>query len=165
MPMTEIIADVQGIVRVMLKAKDVPLAAERAMKRWINEDVMPDFKATVETWDHTVKFESKVEGSQTRVVGEVWTTDKVYGILDAGSPKHDIPLGAKGFLAFQTSFTPKTKPKWVGSQAGGKSGPWARLYHGIKDHPGHKAREFAKTIADQDIPKLPPKFIEEYRKL
>jgi len=162
--MISIEVDLKGILREIDKIKNVPVAAERAMRRYINQDVEPAFLKTTETWDNRPVFEKSVTASSNQIIGQVWTDDNVYHILDGGAKKHDIPPKRGKFLHFQTGFTSKTKPKWIGSQPGGKSGAWAHPTF-VKDHPGVEAREFAKTIAEETQPKVIAKFREELKKL
>ena len=53
----------------------------------------------------------------------------------------------QAYLHYQRDYTAKTTPGVLGSQRGGKSGPWvlARLVH----HPGIRARGFSGMVADE----------------
>ena len=161
--MVSVKIDARGILREIDKTKNVPVAAERATRRYIDEDAEPAFLKTIETWDNKPVFEKSLTVSPNSIIGQVWTNDNVYHILDGGAKRHSIVPKKKKFLSFQSGFTPKTKPRWIGSQAGGKFGEWA--HRKSVDHPGIEAREFAKTIAEETQPKVVSKFREELRKL
>lgn len=165
MAMVSVRVDLKGIFREIDKINNVPVAAERAMRRYIDDDAEPAFLKTTETWKHTPVFNKSITASPSKIVGQIWTDDKVYHILDGGADPHPITPTKGKFLHFQTGFTPKTKPKWIGSQSGGKdtSSPWARRLS-VK-HPGIEAREFAKTIAEDTQPKIVAKFREELKRL
>jgi len=53
----------------------------------------------------------------------------------------------QAYLHYQRDYTAKTTPGVLGSQRGGKSGPWvlARLVH----HPGIRARGFSGMVANE----------------
>jgi len=163
--MVSVRVDLKGIFREIDKIKNVPVAAERAMRRYIDDDAEPAFQNTIKTWKHTPVFNKSITASPSKIVGQVWTEDTVYHILDGGAKKHPITAKKGKFLHFQTGFTPKTKPKWIGSQSGGKDkgSPWAKVVS--VEHPGITAREFAKTIAEDTQPKIVTKFREELKRL
>lgn len=149
MAMVSIQVDISGILEQIDKIQDVPDAAERAMQKYINEDVHPAFMKTIETWDHQPKFDRvfKVEGFN--IIGECFTTDAVYGYVNDGTSPHPIPPKKGEFLHFQVGFTPKTKPGWIGSKSGGKdkSSEWVHPRF-VEKHPGIKEpRLFDETIA------------------
>jgi len=163
--MVSVKVDLKGIFKEINKIKNVPAAAEQAMQRYIDDDAEPAFLKTIETWDNKPVFEKSVTANPNQIVGRVWTDDNVYYILDGGAKKHPITPSKSKLLHFQIGFTPKTKPKWIGSQSGGKdkSSPWA---HKLSvNHPGVEAREFAKTIAEETQSKVVNKFREELKKL
>jgi len=75
--------------------------------------------------------------------------DKKYWIWTSrGTKKHDIPVGDKGYLAFQLGYTPKTKYRGQYGGPGKATGEWRRVDYTI-EHPGTKAREFEEVIAEQ----------------
>jgi len=163
MPIVDVQLDLTGILKEIESINNVPLAAERAMRRYIDEDVYPAFLKTIESWDNKPLFSKLTKAESNGIIGQVWTDDNVYHILDGGAKRHPIAPKNSKFLSFQTNFTPKTRPKWIGSQGGGKSGSWAHVK--FVDHPGVKAREWAKTIAEDTQSLVAIKFREELRKL
>ena len=165
MPIMSIKIDIAGILKEVGKINNVPVIAEHAIRRYIDEDAEPAFLKTIETWGNKPVFNKSVTASVNAIIGQVWTDDNVYHILDGGAKPHTFGPKNAPFLRFQSGFAAKTKPKFIGSQSGGKnpSSPWV---HALSvDHPGLTAREFAKTIAEDTQPKIADKFREELRKL
>lgn len=163
MSMVSVRVDLKGIFREIDKINNVPVAAERAMQRYIDDDAEPAFLKTIETWKHTPVFNKSITASPSKIVGQIWTDDDIYGWVNSGTDDHPIFPKKSKFLHFQKDFTPKTKKGWVGSQQGGKTGDWAHprqvLHHSIE------AREFAKTIAEDTQTKIITKFREELKRL
>ncbi len=163
MPIVSVNIDLSGMLREINKINNVPVAAERAVRRYIDQDAEPAFLKTIETWRHKPVFTKSIAMDTRGVIGQIWTDDDIYGWVNSGTDDHPIFPKKSKFLHFQENFTPKTKKGWVGSQAGGKTGDWAHprqvLHHSIE------AREFAKTIAEETQPKIVAKFREELRKL
>jgi len=140
-------------------------AMRERLRYWGNKvgnEMKKDFEATTATWDHPVKFETKTSGGKGLggQVTEVWTTDDIYRYVDQGTGqaaghggKYPItPKKKGGMLAFPSMFSPKTKPKVIGSSAG-SSGP-VDTFRQIVMHPGIKPREFSKTIEIKWTPKF-----------
>jgi hypothetical protein len=105
-----------------------------------------NFKFTVKTWKRKVKFhKSKASRVRGTVEGSVTTGDEIYGYVTMGTKRHFVRPRHKSLLRFQTKYRAKTRPRIVGSRAGGASGPWAfSKGHWVK---GIEAREFQTEIA------------------
>jgi len=161
--MIKIISDVKGIIREMAKIVKVPDAAQKAIEKYTQEDVMPLFEATVTTWDHSVEFKRDESFTLDIKSIRVYTDDYVWNLVSEGAKKHTIVPKNAPFLRFQSEFVPKSKVGWIGSQSGGKSGNW--VHRKSVDHPGFAAREFEKAIAKEAKPKFKQRFIDEYRAL
>ena len=152
--------DISGILEQIQKIENVPDAAERAMQQYINEDVYPAFMKTIETWDHKPNFDKSVKREGFNIVGECSTDDDVYGWVNNGTSPHPIFAVKSERLHFQTGFTPKTKPRWIGSKSGGKSGDW--VHPRSVQHPGIKdPRKFDETIANDTQKLVVEKFKRE----
>lgn len=163
--MIQLEVDLSGIKRLKKAIEDIIPAAERAMTRYIEQDALSDFETITKTWDHQVDFAHSVtyEQASDTIIGEVSTDDPAFVIVNNGVDEHPIfPKRAK-FLRWQVDFKPKTKKGWIGSQDGGKSGPWTRrrfvLRHKIE------AREWTKAIAEKTQNLIIKRFKEELRKL
>lgn len=106
-----------------------------------------DFLVTAQSWSHKPGF--KVDkGDYYR---DIYTLDEIYSYVNYGTKPHIISSQfGPGFgpgprrLVFQRDYQAKTRPDWLGSRGGGKSGPvvFARQVR----HPGTSPRNFAKNI-------------------
>lgn len=106
--------------------------------------ITADFEKTTATWKHQPEFKSAVDIGKTvnLVVG---TTDEIYGYVDKGTRPHIIrPKKAKALAFPGGKYTPKTKPRFIGSMAGGSSG--ATVFSQEIHHPGTKARKFTEEL-------------------
>lgn len=139
---------------------------ERKLKAAIGEaldhaakDAITDFKKTTATWDNKPTFSASKDGEYARNVG---TDNEIYHFVNAGTKPHEIrPVNAPA-LAFNVVSTPKTTPGVLGSGPGGSSGPVA--FAQVVQHPGTRAREFTKAIAEDAGPKLQRAMDEELQK-
>lgn len=120
----------------------------------VAEEMKKDFEATTKTWQHKVAFTQTVSGGKglEGIVAEVATSDEIYTYVDQGTKPHIIrPVHAK-MLAFPSIFSPKTKPRVIGSGSGMK-GPVDTFRQEVH-HPGTEAREFSKTIEEKWQPRF-----------
>lgn len=117
-----------------------------AENRRVRDGIKKDFEATVATWETKVRFDTQEKEQGTKLVFSVTTDNEVYGYVSEGTEPHLIaprkPLGA---LAFQTGYSAKTRPGFIGSSPGGKSGPVA--FAKFVQHPGTEGRKFEQAIA------------------
>ena len=74
----------------------------------------------------------------------VGTDNEVYHYVDEGTRPHIIRPVRASRLRFKSGYNAKTKPRKIGSQAGGAFGD--TVYAMQVRHPGSKAREFSPTI-------------------
>ena len=110
----------------------------------VADEMLKDFKATTATWEHEVAFEKIVSLKPSPVEVLVGTDDEIYTYVNEGTRPHVIlPKKAKA-LAFPSGYVAKTKPRVIGSQAGGSYGP--NVFAAGVLHPGTKAREFDAVI-------------------
>lgn len=112
------------------------------------DGIEKDFRATTRTWNTKPPF--RQHGPHLRagaLVGEVGTSDEIYGYVTGGTRPHIIVPRRSRLLRFRTGYRAKTAPRYIGSRAGGAFGPFvtARVVH----HPGTAAREFESEIADR----------------
>jgi len=110
--------------------------------------MVDDFNSTVETWEHKVEFKATLSMKPSVYIG-VNTLDEIFEYVNDGTKPHTIRPKGKGYpLRFQWggkgSYSPKTKPKVIGSKPGGPSGPEVRF--AVVHHPGTKARKFDEVI-------------------
>lgn len=120
---------------------------ESTMIHKTGPEIRKEFHRTVQTWNEQPNWKTEMY----RGVGVMWvkvfTYSTVYRLVNSGAGPHPIYPRRKKLLRFQRGFKAKTRPRLIGSFAGGKSGPYFSS-RGVK-HPGHEAREFDKTIAEE----------------
>jgi hypothetical protein len=105
------------------------------------EAAVRDFEKTTATWNHKVEFVIK-EQKDGFLVG---TDDRIWRYGDVGTRAHRIVARRAKRLRFSSGFTAKTRPGFVGSQAGGSTG--GPVFAQGVDHPGTTARGWSKLIA------------------
>lgn len=109
-----------------------------------------DFKTTVATWTHKPGFTIDNSQPDRRIVG---TDDQIYAYVNDGTKAHTIRARGKGRLRFQAGYRAKTSPGVIGSRGGGASGPV--VYARVVRHPGTRARQLTKAIAEKWQRQLP----------
>ena len=118
----------------------------------VAEGIKKDLERPTRTWDNKPTFKIKRKRSANKIVFIIGTDSTVggvniFGLVDAGSPPHDIYPKNASRLAYKSSFTPKTTPGKLTSRAGGKKG--ATVYRDWVQHPGFEGRDFIKTVAEK----------------
>ncbi len=106
------------------------------------EAAIEDMEKTTKTWRNQPDFTMK-EQKDGYLVG---TTGKVWNMLDKGTRAHRIVARRAKRLRFGTGGSPKTRPGFVGSQAG-SSGTGGPVFVQSVEHPGTTARNWSKLIA------------------
>jgi len=109
------------------------------------------FETTTASWQgEKPKFEPEISltqgegaGLDIGMTGSELAKNKWFW-LDRGTKPHTIEARNAPALAFQTQFTPKTVPGFIGSGPGGSSGGYA--FAKSVEHPGTEAREWSKDI-------------------
>ena len=111
-----------------------------------------EYQQTTRTWAHKPVFKISglsLRGQVARIT--VSTTDRIYGYVDRGTRRHVIeprsPVSISGrpsSLRFRPGYRRKTRPRHIGSSAGGRFG--AYVYPVSVTHPGIKARGFTPLI-------------------
>lgn len=128
------------------KYKDQYLKAFVGALNDTKKDMLKDYRDTVETWKHKVRFVASTPrsdgGNYILVVG---TDDKIYGYVDKGTKPHVIRAKRKPYLKFKTGYTAKSIPLALRSRSGGYSGGWAQAK--AVHHPGNEARRFSEVIS------------------
>lgn len=120
------------------------------------KEILKDFEATTDTWEHDVKFTQELNLVPHGPEVLVGTDDEVYGYVNDGTRPH--PIFSKGTwpLKFQWggkgSYKAKTKPRVIGSFEGGPSGPIVRRMY--VSHPGTAARHFDEEIEKKQAPRF-----------
>lgn len=115
-------------------------AAKKGM-RDAAEAAKTDFEKTTATWRTEVEFVIKEQPSGF-LVG---TDNLIWKFGDVGTRAHRIVARRAKRLRFSSGFTAKTRPGFVGSQAGGSTG--GPVFAQSVQHPGTTARGWSKLIA------------------
>lgn len=109
------------------------------------------YKKTYRTWRNKPIFRKSHKTTANRLSAQTATDSDIMLWLDEGTKAHLIMARARGRhlgrLAFQTGFIPKTKPRTIGSGAGGRFGDF--VYPPAVWHPGTKPRKFTDEIVNR----------------
>lgn len=99
-----------------------------------------DLQSTFKTWNHqpTITIKERQDGYSLTVDDDVWN------MLDKGTRAHRIVARRAKRLRFFGGYRAKTRPGFIGSQAGGSSG--GPVFRQMVNHPGTKARSWSKLI-------------------
>jgi hypothetical protein len=115
--------------------------AARLGMRDAAEAAQKDFEKTTATWRTRPDWQIQ-EQRDGFLVG---TENDVWNMLDKGTRAHRIIARRAKRLRFSSGFSAKTRPGFVGSQAGGSSG--GPVFAQSVQHPGTTARGWSKLIA------------------
>ena len=110
------------------------------------DGVQADFKKTAATWSHQPTWYTTRRGT----IWYIGTKDEIYGYVDEGTSPHIIaPKKPGGRLRFfGGGFKPKSRVGYIASYNGvtaSKDLTYTKIVH----HPGTKARNFSKKIAEK----------------
>ena len=120
--------------------------AIRAENARVRAGIRQDFQATVATWETDVKFTTRERGRGNKLIFDVRTASEIYHYVSEGTEPHLIvPRRPLGTLAFQTGYSAKTRPGFIGSMAGGGTGGVA--FAKFVQHPGTEGRHFEEAIS------------------
>lgn len=144
------------IVAKAIKPKRMKDARLRAIllnkQRAMGNKIKADFEKTVATWSEKPIFEVVMAQKPHGPEVLVYTDDQVYRWVNDGTEEHIIEPVNASVLAFPETYTAKTIPGVIGSQAGGGSG--GTVFAAYVLHPGTKARKFDKIIRKKWEPKF-----------
>jgi hypothetical protein len=138
-------------------AKQVKAAIDAAIDAEV-EDLRKDFGKATRTWSKQPTWSVK----KTRDGAKFTTRQKVFRFVDYGTTAHIIVPKRATFLSFRVGGRPKTKPGQLKAGAGrpGKTQVYARLVR----HPGTKARNFSKLVAERSKKRFPKRFADILRR-
>lgn len=141
-----IVAKFKAIKPKKLNEKAIRQAIRAALEQTA-KDVASDFQKTTSTWKNKPKFVGTISTRSGGAEFLVGTDDEIYRYVNEGTKPHVIrPVRAK-VLAFAGTYQAKTTPRVIGSGGGGPSGDI--MFRRVVNHPGTKAREFDKVIAEK----------------
>lgn len=123
-------------------------AVSNALKQKSSPKMKELFRKSTFGWSSKPSFRQELKRATYRLSMEVYTQDALYGLINAGSPKHDIPARSGGWLRFRPGYRSATTAGSLQSRRAYRSGPYwkARI---IKPHPGFKARKFDELVAEE----------------
>jgi hypothetical protein len=131
-----------------MKYKEQYLKAFADAMNDTKKDMLKDYRDTVTTWKHKVRFVASQPQSQGgNYVLNVGTDDKIYGYVDKGTKPHIIRAKRSPYLRFRTGYKAKTIPLALRSRTGGASGGWVSPQ--VVHHPGTEARQFSVIISER----------------
>lgn len=120
--------------------KALPDAVKKGMRQ-AADAVKADYEETVKGWDNPAEFTITEQGDGSIVVG---TDDKVWKMVDEGTPPHVITPKRGKVLVFGVGGRPKTTPGRLRS-GGGSKGNIVVIRPRV-NHPGTKPRSFTALI-------------------
>ena len=149
-----LLTDLNNIVRKEL---------ERALDNEVKPALIKSHEIVVANWKNKPNFQTRKYIRPDKISMTVFPTGDnadIYTYVDQGTKPHPIrPVRAK-MLRFRTGYQPKTLARPARTVAGGgtTTGPEVRAM--LVKHPGSKAREFSRTIAEDIRPDF-EKIIEQ----
>lgn len=129
----------------LLDAARMQVEIDRARKETAT-DILNDYKKTVATWQHSVKFHSTRRGNDYYIS----TNDEIYGFVEGGTRPHAILPRRKGgrLRFFRSGFRPKSRVGYIASYAGATANADLTYSKGVQ-HPGTRGRKFSEKIAEK----------------
>lgn len=113
------------------------------------------FGLTVNGWKKPPTFWAHHFSTVNEIGVKVYARNRIYSIVNAGSPRHDILARRGGLLKFQWGYRASTSPRKLNSRAAVRFGSFFKAP--AVSHPGFAPREFPETIAET----MAPDFIED----
>ena len=146
---------VQAIKPGALQVKEVQKEIDRALKAQ-GRVLVKELHSTIETWA-TARPTMDFETGRNQREAWVWGGPKGTGMgvtkwrrLDEGTRGgYVIAARRKPMLWYQSKFSPKTRPRWLGSRPGGKKGPYDVRRKSVV-HPGVEARRWSETLGNKE---------------
>lgn len=120
---------------------------QHVMLQKTQPELRKEFEKTVRSWDNKPNWTFEHYFGVGILSVKVLTYSTQYRLVNTGAKPHPIRPRKARMLRFQNGYRAKSRPRLIGSFAGGKYGEFvtARAVH----HPGFEAREFDKEIAEQ----------------
>lgn len=137
------------IIQDQIKRELVPVAKEHVAER---DKVVADFDTRIEfgyrisATQTQITLSVMVENANTQLENSEWTIGDLWRALDSeGTKPHVIqPKQPGGRLAFQTNYTPHTRP--VARSGGPGTATGETVFAKSVNHPGFPPRQFSKVI-------------------
>lgn len=123
------------------------------MKKEVAPDLKHLFRGTTNGWSEKPSWRQKLTQRSSEISMEVWTEDDKYGLVNAGSPRHDIPAKPGGLLRFRRGYRSATTAGSLISRRAYRSGKYEYATI-IKNHPGFAPRKFDELVSQEYDPKF-----------
>ena len=143
------------VPEIIINSSVMRLQIERALRRKTGPDIRRNLAKTVEGWKHKPNWSEKFTSRSNFLSISVWASGpnrKQYGLVNAGSPAHEIRPKRGGMLRFQPGYRAGTKPGRLASQSPQRSGDF--ISANAVRHPGFEAREFDLAVAKEVAPRF-----------
>ena len=143
------------VPEIILDSAVMRLKIEETLRRKTGPDVKRNLAKTVEGWKHKPNWSTKFTDRSNYLSVSVWASGpnrKQYGLVNAGSPPHEIRSKSGGMLRFQPGYRAGTKPGRLMSQSPQRSG--THISARAVRHPGFDAREFDLAVAKEVGPRF-----------
>ena len=139
----------------ILRQSIVQDSIAQVMTKKTAPEVYSLFKGTVFGWNNKPTFRRKLKRSMSYMSTSVWADGanwEQYSRVNQGAKPHPIPKTGTTFMRFPDGrgYTPSTRPRIL--KSGPRSNSGAMIVKYRVNHPGFKAREFDKTIAEHYEP-------------
>lgn len=129
--------------KLILDAKAMGRVIENTLNATA-KDMKIDFDVTAQTWKNKPQFVIETPSPYERIVA---TGSIIYSYVNDGTPPHVITPHRSKLLRFSPFYRAKTSPRSISSGPGGSSGD--AVFARRVNHPGTKAREFDRVIAEK----------------
>jgi hypothetical protein len=138
--------------RKFSQARQIMRLVERGIDTRVKPHFIEEFERRVVNWEHQPDFKARKFLTTDAIKLNVFPAGPhkmLWVWTDKGTKAHKIPKAGPGFLSFKTGYKPKTAPVGKFGGPGIFTGERVTMF-GQVDHPGTKAREFTKTIKDDN---------------
>jgi len=124
---------------------------ERALRTKTGPDIRTQFKKTTTGWKNKPDWSQKMTVRTSYLSVSVWASGPnadQYGLVNAGSPRHEIrPKNSGGLLRFQPGYRAATRPGRLMSRSAQRSGDY--MSTPVVRHPGFEGRAFDEAVAEE----------------
>lgn len=116
-------------------------------------EVKTMFRRTVFGWSNKPSFRHRRDDHADQISVRIFSAGQYsaqYALVNAGASPHPIYPRRARFLRFRPGYRASTRPRVLDSQRAYRSGPY--ISRSFVNHPGFRAREFDREIAEQYTP-------------
>lgn len=134
---------------------------DKVMEKQVKPTLIKSHELIVRDWNTSIGFQARKFITSTKISVSIFPTGpnkRIWFFVDRGTKRHPMPAVSGKFMVFQAggTYNPKTLPSPARTVSGGGNvtGGTKVITKGRKafTHPGSKARNFTKTIAEDIKP-------------